>query len=447
MAEAEVSPPRSTATRSSENTPGHGSAGDKLASIVSISFDRLPAPKGAAIHIDAFARALGAAFGQVRDPLQLLTIAGDDYDEDEAGPRDYAPGVAHTPLPVYGRNPIERCLSFRMGLEGWWRGRGPVDVVHFRSIFEGYPIARDRDRYARALIYEVNGLPSIELKYHYPAIHEDPELLGKLRAQEDFCLAAADAIVTPSPVTAGYLAEERGVDPATITVIPNGVWLDRFPYKPPRPWLEALEDPLGPRLIYSGTMTAWQGVRAAIEALALYRRDAPARLTLLGPTRNRQRRALEKLALRLEVLDHITFEEAVPQAELAAHLHAHDIALAPLVSNDRNKTQGCCPLKLIEAMAAGTPVIASDLPCVAALAEPGRQAWLVRPGDAKAIKDGLLEFGRDPKLNLRLSRAARSGIEDGGRWEDAGEALVSLYEALLGRRSSKARKASASFED
>ena len=83
-------------------------------------------------------------------------------------------------------------MNFRRALAQFFRERRRL--VHFRSIFEGYPIAMHRERAADCLIYEVNGLPSIERKYHHPDVADDRELLTKLRHQEDVCLAAADRI-------------------------------------------------------------------------------------------------------------------------------------------------------------------------------------------------------------------------------------------------------------
>ena len=64
-------------------------------------------------------------------------------------------------------------------------------------------------------------------------------------------------------------------------------------------------------------------------------------------------------------------------------------------------------------MAAGTPVIASDLPVVRALAENGREALLVRPGSAKAIKDAAIRLVMEPDLGRRLR--CRGPCKSGGK--------------------------------
>ncbi|MGE0709077.1 MAG: glycosyltransferase family 4 protein [Planctomycetota bacterium] len=387
--------------------------------LVYASFDAFPAPKGAATHLAAFAEALGRA----RPPLQLVTV--------EAGPGaaahavDLGPGVVHVPLPAPGKDLIERVLAFREGLRRFFAGRR-ADLVHVRSIYEGYPLARTKGRSCARLLYEVNGLPSIELKYHYPLVAEDPELLRKLERQEAACLEAADLVVTPSAVT-GELLLARGLAPARLRVIPNGVDLARWRFQAPR---RAPEAPL--RLLYAGTLTSWQGVFVALEALRLLRRDHPAELTLTGPARKEQRRRLLDRAHELGVEEALELRPPCPRDELVALHHAHDVALAPLLPNDRNLLQGCCPLKVIEAMAAGTPVVASDMPVVRALAQDGAEALLVRPGSAKALKDGLLRLLAEPALGPALAARARARVEAELTWERSCAALLAAYAELLG---------------
>ncbi|RJS21970.1 glycosyltransferase family 1 protein [Corallococcus sp. H22C18031201] len=400
--------------------------------IVYASFDRFPSPKGAAVHIQAFVEALGTAFGQV----DLLAIGA----EPGSSTRPWSPGVTFHPLEARGRDLMAQALNFRARLGDWWRGRPRARVVHVRSIFEGYPLARRKDAVTDALVFEVNGLPSIELKYHYPDVADDCELLLKLEAQENTCIQRADLLLTPSAVTAEHL-KSRGADASRIRVIPNGVDLDLFRHMPPRE--RPPERPL--RLLYSGTMSAWQGVHHALEACRLLRREFPVVLTLVGPLRRHQRRALLDRCGDLLLEGAVELREPLPQAALAALHHACDVVLVPLPMNDRNCVQGCCPLKLLEAMASGTPVVASDLPVVRALAQDSTEALLVKPGSPKAIVDAVRALRDEPLRAAALSTSARARVERDFSWSRAQEALVATYEDAFGMaRASTRRSTSAS---
>ncbi|MAD80756.1 MAG: glycosyl transferase family 1 [Planctomycetaceae bacterium] len=421
--------------------------------VVYASFDRFPAPKGAATHIDAFVTALGRRFGRV-DLLTIQSVAAELADgkspiapagsaKECVAPGHQSPfaawsadGVVHHPICAPGENLFERVLSFRSQSWNWWQERfgeslKSLPIIHFRSIFEGYPIARHKEQFCRKLVFEVNGLPSIELKYRYPNVADDVELLRKLYRQEQVCLDAADLVLTVSRVNAEHLFR-RGVPENRVCVIPNGVDLDVFSYGRPAaslPGASANGCPM--RMLYSGTMSAWQGVSAAIEALALFRRDFPATLTLVGHARPRQRRDLLDRAWELGVTDSVRLLEPVSKRELATLHHDADVIVAPLTQNDRNLVQGCCPLKVLEAMASGTPLIASDIPVVRELATNDVETLLVRPSSAKAIKDGMLRLKSEQGLARRLSLAARARAQQDFSWSRAQALLVNAYESLL----------------
>ena len=118
-----------------------------------ISFDTLPAPKGAAIHIAAFSRALVDAFGSIN----LLTVSPTTECLDG---KEIYPQVIQTTLPALGENLIQRILYFRYGLWLWLKDK-QFEAVHIRSIYEGFIIALNKPQYCDKLIFEVNGLPSI----------------------------------------------------------------------------------------------------------------------------------------------------------------------------------------------------------------------------------------------------------------------------------------------
>jgi glycosyltransferase involved in cell wall biosynthesis len=203
------------------------------------------------------------------------------------------------------------------------------------------------------------------------------------------------------------------------------------------------------RLLYFGTLSGWQGVNLAVEALALANRDFPAELTVIGTVRERNYQSLKQLALKLGVANQLRLLPPVSQSELIQHIHAADVIVAPLTPNDRNLVQGCCPLKILEGMASGTPVIASDLPVVRELGVDGVHFLLVKPGSAKAIKDALLKLWSNTGLGSRLAIAARQQIETNYTWQHSGDALVEAYEELGIKRSktSCSRNFSCSIEN
>ena len=380
-----------------------------------VSFDEVPSPKGASTHIEAFVRALGRHFGSV----VLVTPGSHDQ-----AVREFAPGVRQIVLGSPGDNLLGRALTFRQKLLAFLQEE-TFDLIHFRSPYEGYTLAARKTWLGTRLLYEVNGLPSIEAKYSYPRLRDDDVLQRKFLHQEEACLAAADAIVTVSEVSREYL-QTRGISAAKIRVIPNGI--DNsifFPSEPPVP-----ENPL--RLLYVGTLSIWQGVDVVLRAVHLVKDQVPLHLTLVGPALGGRGKELERLCDRLQIGANVTFLGPRPQSTVAELLRSSHASVVPLLPLDRNLVQGCCPLKLLEAMGAGCPVLASDLPVVRELAKPEEHFLPFASGDAVSLAESLKSFAADPVRGGPRALRAAEHVHRSYTWERATEALIACYHEVLG---------------
>src|SRR5260370_20033701 len=231
--------------------------------------------------------------------------------------------------------------------------------------------------------------------------------MRKIMVKEQGCLAAADLVVTARGVTRQYLSSNRGVAAEKIRFIPNGVDWDCGRGS------GAAGDGVF-RLLYFGTLSSGQGVDRGIRALAKGRQEWPAAtLTIIGAASSRESGALLGLAAKLELSSSVSVLAPMPQAELAAHVRASSAVLAPLALNDRNLVQGCCPLKILEGMTAGVPVIASDLPVVRELGCDGVHFLLVKPGSVDQIAHAALRLARDREFSSKIGGQARADLLGG----------------------------------
>jgi glycosyltransferase involved in cell wall biosynthesis len=324
-------------------------------------------------------------------------------------------------------NLLDRVSIFRNKLAGHLQ-ENSYRAIQFRSIWEGrvaVDFARGSD-----LIYEVNGFPSIELKYHYPGLAENQPLLSKLRSQELLLLLAAKLIITPSKVTKSYI-ESLGINSEKIRVIPNGA--DPVLFQPG----EQNGNGNGKtRLIYIGTLAPWQGIRVLLQAMKLsssrcYPEPSPLRLTLIGPARKAWLKRKQKLVRRYKLDGSVQFVDACAQAEIAGAIAGAEIAVAPLTATDRNTLQGCSPIKLFEYAACGKAIVAADLPAVREIFTDGENALLYNPRKPSQLRDRLLELAADEDLRERLGNAARSLILDRYTWRHAQSRLIDCYEELM----------------
>jgi glycosyltransferase involved in cell wall biosynthesis len=389
---------------------------DTLPRVLYSAFDVVPSPKGASTHITYFTRGLVDA----GYPVQLITAGEPSLPE-----RDIYCGAQILRVPV-GDDPnyLKRALEFGQAVAYHLTLSPPYGIAHFRSVWCGLPIVQAQARFGYKTLFEVNGLPSVELKYHYPALKGSP-VLFKIKQQEIATLLRADAIICPSAVTRAYIAS-LGIPREKITVIPNGVDAKLFT---PHPFVR----PPGERpvLLYMGTLADWQGLDVLIEAMRAIVAQRPARLRIVGRGRGRQRRDLLKRVRKLGLEAAVSVEPAVPHHEMPALLAQADVCIAPLAYNDRNVTQGCCPLKLIEYMACGRPVVASNLPVVRELARDDVDALLFAPDDPADLARCVLAILDDASLAQRLGCTAAGHVRQKFTWRAAQKKLLRVYTKLL----------------
>jgi glycosyltransferase involved in cell wall biosynthesis len=372
------------------------------------AFDRFPSRKGSAVHIDRFARAL---FEQAGGGL-LYVLGGEGLPayqrEGEVEVLRYMRDAEHV---------LERAAGYGARLATLLERLEPtLELAHFRDPWSGVPIVEHPDR-SYVAVYEVNGLPSIELPFLYPAV--PPAILQRVAALEQRCLDAADVVITPSAVTAERLLG-RGVPAERLQVVRNGAQIPASAAEPP---------PDRPQryLLYFGALQPWQGVDTALRAFARLRDLEGLELVICASVHQRRSKPYRKLAEKLLVADRVRWEFALPDAELARWREHALLSLAPLRDCSRNVLQGCAPLKILESMAAGVPVVASDLPAVRELMTDGEHGRLVapdRPGElARAIRV-LLDL---PEQRERMGRAARLRVSEHLTWDASVTQLRELY--------------------
>jgi glycosyltransferase involved in cell wall biosynthesis len=297
------------------------------------------------------------------------------------------------------------------------------DVVHYRNIWDGIHIAQNKKRFGYKTLFEVNGLPSIELKYHYPGL--DQELLTKIKEQEIATLHLSDAIICPSNVTRDYIAS-LGLSRKLITVIPNGVSPSDFSASP----LPVREGRI-PTLLYIGTLADWQGLEVIIKALPKILEQHAVQLRIVGRGRSRQRKNLSKHIRKLGVEGSVLVQSAVPHHEVPALIAASDVCVAPLGLNDRNVTQGACPIKVLEYMASSRPLIASNMPIVRELVREDVDGLLFSPNDPEDLVRKVLLLLNDMGLSKRLAESATARALTKFTWHESQKKLVKVYEKLL----------------
>jgi sugar transferase (PEP-CTERM/EpsH1 system associated) len=202
--------------------------------------------------------------------------------------------------------------------------------------------------------------------------------------------------------------------PANVGVVPNGVDLGEFPFR---------RDGRGPAtVVLTGNMGYFPNVNAARwfaeRVLPLVRRSVPeARFLVIGA---RPAACLRRLAQADPSVSVLGFVD-----DLRPHLQAATVAVAPMQAGAGQ------PFKVIEAMASGTPVVAT--PVVAAAFEAAGGDDLLVAGTPEAFAEAVVSLIRDPVRAARLAARARRFVESRHTWERSVAQLEALHEAARAR--------------
>jgi glycosyltransferase involved in cell wall biosynthesis len=199
-------------------------------------------------------------------------------------------------------------------------------------------------------------------------------------------LRAAAKVIVLSAAQADFVATAYGVRRAKVAVLPNGVD-EEFVLPPSRP--DPGDRPV--RLLYVGRLTPQKNIRRLLEAFG--RMTRPASLTLVGDGEDRA--MAERLAGRLGLTE-VRFAGAQRGPALVEWYRWADVFV---LASDREGM----PLVLLEAMAAGLPIVATD---VAGTRELVGDVGLLTGCDAAALAAGLDRIAGEPELRASLAAAS-----------------------------------------
>ncbi len=328
-------------------------------------------------------------------------------------------------VPVRGPAKARRLQYLLASVGGSWLRSRRFDAVLTRDLGVASLVSRLPRSTRPALVYESHGYAPIVTGQLPELLTDAPRAsqakARRLTARERRVWWTADGYVTITAALATELALRIGARTRPLSVVPDGARLDAdrtFDWRPPG----------GPPLaVYAGHLYPWKGVDTFLEALALTP-SIHARI-VGGHPAERDLPRLRALADRLALRDRVTFTGLVSRAEVRPHLQAADMLILPnratMISSAYTS-----PLKLFEYMAAGRPIVASDLPAIREVLRDEKNALLVPADDARALAAGMMRIADDPAMGERLARRAFTDVAAFG-WHTRAERLEQVLEAAI----------------
>ena len=336
----------------------------------------LPKLGGQEIVVDALARQF-LALGH--EPVVLAPWRGSQ------GPFD----AASVPYPV-AWHPRFLSTHWFVAWYGHWmaklhRAHG-FDVIHCHGT---YPAG-----YVGACCQAVRHLPLVITSHGDDLAPQGlydrkPELRGRYR----LALEQADAAVAISDYTAGMF-REACPELRRIVPIPNGVEVEQFAAPVPRPANIAAAIRPKSYLLFLGRLDPRKGIDVLLEAMVLLRGQCDLDLVVAG--RGPEGPALQALSARLGLSRQVHF---VGQTAGRQKLWLLQNGLCMIVPS---RTWEAFGVVVVESLAAGRPVIASQLPGLADLIQPGQTGLLVPPESPQRLAEAILEMALGSATCRRL---------------------------------------------
>jgi glycosyltransferase involved in cell wall biosynthesis len=326
--------------------------------------------------------------------------------------------------PVTGPDIVRRAgyLAFAFGR---MIGRERADVVLTRDLGVASALLRVPRGLRPPLVYESHGyapdvaaaLPQLLATAPPPSRPK----VARLERRERHVWQAGDGYIT---ITAG-LAQEMGERFAArpfVSVVPDGarVDADRIDAMP-------ISGDSRPVVAYAGHLYAWKGVDVFLDALS--RLPDVRGLIVGGHDREPDLGRLRERTAQLGMSDRVTFAGLVPPSAVAGHLRGARVLVLPNPPSAIS-TRFTSPLKLFEYMAAGRPIVASDLPAIREVLRDEENALLVTPGNPAALAAGVRRLLDDDTLSERLSRTAAADVR-AYTWDRRAERLETLLQQVI----------------
>jgi len=325
--------------------------------------------------------------------------------------------------PVAGPSTARRLgyLAFSIGRS---LGRSRADVLMTRDLGVASALLQLPPGLRPPLVYESHGyapdvaaaLPDLVATATRPS----PLKSHRLARREARVWQRADGYVTITSALRAELEHRFGTR-SKAAVVPDGV-------RPPGGSLDPGNRERARVVAYAGHLYAWKGVDLLLEAIS---RIPDARGLIIGGHPQEPDLARTRLvAEQLGIAGRVTFTGLVEPSRVPELLMPADVLVLPNPASAIS-TRYTSPLKLFEYMAAGRPIVASDLPSIREIVRDNLNALLVPPGDVTAMAHAIERLLADPSLADRLAHAARQEVPQYS-WQRRAEQLEALFVEIIG---------------
>jgi glycosyltransferase involved in cell wall biosynthesis len=240
---------------------------------------------------------------------------------------------------------------------------------------------------------------------------------------ERWTFRVADVVISTNQSYRDIALTRGNLAPEDVFVVRSGPALERLEMLAPNPeWRNGRKHLIG----YVGVMGDQEGIDLLLEAMQIlahqYREDVQLVLVGGGPSLD----ALQVMAKRLNLSDHVTFTGRAPDNVLFEVLSTADVCVNPDRVNAMNDKSTMN--KILEYMAFSRPIVQFDV--TEGRYSAGGASLYARPNDPSDMADRLRELLNDPERAAKMGELGRQRIETMMSWDHQVDALVAAYKRV-----------------
>jgi D-inositol-3-phosphate glycosyltransferase len=396
--------------------------------------------------MNVYVRELTRQLGRMGVHVDVFTRSQDEHVPHVLHDLGYGNRVVHVPsgpeVPLPKRQLVDHLPEFVSGIQEFAANKGlQYDLIHSHYWMSGIA-AKD--------LKAAWGVPIVQMFHTLGLMKQrvarDPgEMEGEYRIQgEQEVLRIADRIVAATPAELAQLQWLYRADTSKVEIVPPGVDISHF-Y--PIPQDEAKEfiglRPCDQLLLFVGRIEPLKGIDNLIEAIAILRRQGVyVSLSVIGGDPDQvvvshdgaetkrsvefnmpEMKRLQEMRTRYGMEDLVAFLGRRSQDTLPYYYSAAEAVVVP----SHYESFGMVAL---EAMACGTPVVASQVGGLAYLVQDGETGYTVPADDPQALADALNRLLKDPEMRARMGLKAAEFAKEYA-WSKIAARIIKIYEQAL----------------
>ncbi|MCS7179392.1 MAG: glycosyltransferase [Anaerolineae bacterium] len=306
------------------------------------------------------------------------------------------------------------------------------DVIHSHYWLSGWAARELRSAWGVPIVHMFHTLGHMKNAVARTPQEREPPLRIEVETE---ITRFADRIIAATPLEQEQLVRLYGADPARIRVIPPGVDLERFRPIPPAQAKEQLAlDPTCRSILFVGRIEPLKGIDTLLQAIARIARRHPELVCgmcvpIIGGNPysvedNDEMTRLQELREELGIEDVVTFLGAQDQDLLPYYYSAAEMVVMP-------SDYESFGMVALEAMACGTPVIASDVGGLAYLVRHGQTGYRVPARDAQALAAKIVRLLTNEELRRRMGQRAARWAQ-AFAWPRIADRIEAVYREIAG---------------